>query len=975
MKKTFLKIVASVLAAMMILSVAPCNGLAGLNLNVVASAGDAIIGKKLPVADVYGCGLNNIPLYVSSPDSSFSVFDDYFLYGENEDAIVTFDETSRKIYWYQIDSGESNLAFTYDIGNGDFSDGTIELVGWGSDSASKEEIEYRVSFAHLNILSNVCSPIESYEKAGVEKPGVEISRSESYDMYWNSMLPPDASICFDESSNIFYFYFPEAYLRTELLLATYDMNDGTWTYLPEIPEEFDDEAAELFLERYMEPTETVVSYLSYYLSSPSFTDEELGAKLSAEASNETYWLTDETDFDVYYNYDDKIFRFFATFDSNDDGIEERVFLWSYDISNGDFYDGVVSKSFFASSMYEIEDLEIGLLMLELVKKPIQAGTFTVLTTEVSDSTYWLALDLYESDGISLSYDEENNCIKCSIPELDLPVCNYYPSTGEIIYEKDFINLLLANGTSESEIEEVKDETSNTILSAVNPPIPNGDYATVYVGEENCPNACTDWYLTQLLDYFVFENVKICTVDDVTYLYFEAKSKEDDSVEKYSMIVGDNRYELFEDGLFNLYAPGHIDENEDGICERCLKEFCKHKNTEKINVKVVTCKEDGYSGDTYCKDCFQTFTDGHIISKETVEHSYGKFVNTKEPTIREEGECSRTCSVCGKTDTKPIEKLKSNEAKDENTNTQFNYDDAAYDGQNVEFNVELKKQNECFYKIPGLYKVYSITSTVNGVETQPKSGVVVKIKIPEDIENPQSLNVYHIDSVTNEQTLVTDSKVFRENNEWYIEFLAYSFSDYIIADETVECMHNYICRTTSATCISEGSKDYTCAICDDSYSEPIEIAPTNHSFTNYVYNNDERVGVDGTETAKCDRCTAIDTRTKVGSAKASPVYAIRNMSKYNGQTIELKSSLTIYADVQNCTDVKWFVTGANYTPNADGSITINQATTDFSVYFTAKDIDGNTVTSEIETVKVKTGFFAMLVAFFKGLFKLLPDLKQ
>lgn len=40
----------------------------------------------------------------------------------------------------------------------------------------------------------------------------------------------------------------------------------------------------------------------------------------------------------------------------------------------------------------------------------------------------------------------------------------------------------------------------------------------------------------------------------------------------------------------------------------------------------------------------------------------------------------------------------------------------------------------------------------------------------------------------------------------------------------------------------------------------------HKFTKYIYNNDAKVGVDGTETAICDNgCGAKDTKTKVGSA--------------------------------------------------------------------------------------------------------------
>jgi len=185
--------------------------------------------------------------------------------------------------------------------------------------------------------------------------------------------------------------------------------------------------------------------------------------------------------------------------------------------------------------------------------------------------------------------------------------------------------------------------------------------------------------------------------------------------------------------------------------------------------------------------------------------------------------------------------------------------------------------------------------------------------------------------------------------------------------------------TKPSCGVKGTTTYIASFANPIFEiqtkDVIDIQALTHSYTNYTYNNDAHIGVDGTETAQCDHCTETHTRTKVGTAKAAPVYSIKNLSKYNGQTIDYKSSLTIYADVQNCTDVKWVVAGAKYTTNADGSITINQATGDFSVYFTAKDLDGNTVTSETESVKVNTGFFAKLVAFFKGLFGSLPDLKQ
>ena len=54
------------------------------------------------------------------------------------------------------------------------------------------------------------------------------------------------------------------------------------------------------------------------------------------------------------------------------------------------------------------------------------------------------------------------------------------------------------------------------------------------------------------------------------------------------------------------------------------------------------------------------------------------------------------------------------------------------------------------------------------------------------------------------------------------------------------------------------------VCDDCGRQYGDGDPDNHSFTNYVYNNDATCTADGTETAECDRCGKTDTREKAGS---------------------------------------------------------------------------------------------------------------
>ena len=67
-----------------------------------------------------------------------------------------------------------------------------------------------------------------------------------------------------------------------------------------------------------------------------------------------------------------------------------------------------------------------------------------------------------------------------------------------------------------------------------------------------------------------------------------------------------------------------------------------------------------------------------------------------------------------------------------------------------------------------------------------------------------------------------------------------------------------------TCTTVGSKSHHCSRCDDK-TDITEVAALGHSFTDYKTNNDATYIEDGTETAKCDRCTVTDTRTDEDSA--------------------------------------------------------------------------------------------------------------
>lgn len=93
------------------------------------------------------------------------------------------------------------------------------------------------------------------------------------------------------------------------------------------------------------------------------------------------------------------------------------------------------------------------------------------------------------------------------------------------------------------------------------------------------------------------------------------------------------------------------------CKDCHSEYgevdaTNHTgDTEIKNAVEATCKKEGYTGDTYCKDCGKIITSGKSIAK--TEHKWDAGKITKEPTTTKEGERTYTCTVCSETKTEVI----------------------------------------------------------------------------------------------------------------------------------------------------------------------------------------------------------------------------------------------------------------------------------------------------------------------------------
>lgn len=90
-----------------------------------------------------------------------------------------------------------------------------------------------------------------------------------------------------------------------------------------------------------------------------------------------------------------------------------------------------------------------------------------------------------------------------------------------------------------------------------------------------------------------------------------------------------------------------------VCGRCGEEYGPYDNTNHVNIVVqdkkdATCQQEGYTGDTVCKDCGSMVSQGKAVAK--TEHVWDAGKITKAPTETAEGVRTYTCTVC-KTATK------------------------------------------------------------------------------------------------------------------------------------------------------------------------------------------------------------------------------------------------------------------------------------------------------------------------------------
>ena len=286
----------------------------------------------------------------------------------------------------------------------------------------------------------------------------------------------------------------------------------------------------------------------------------------------------------------------------------------------------------------------------------------------------------------------------------------------------------------------------------------------------------------------------------------------------------------------------------------------HQHTEIRNKKDATCKEEGYTGDTYCTDCGAKVSSGQAIAK--IDHTWDNGKVTTEATCEHTGVRTYTCSVCGET------------KEEETPKTDHTYDDGTVTKKPTCIETGIKTytctvcQKTKTEEIPAIGHQHTeirnkkeATCTETGYTgdtyckdcgTKLSSGEVISKKAHDyevkDRQKPTCTTDGYVLSVCkacgdekqevlpatgHQHTEIRNKKEATckaegYTGDMYCKDCGEKLSDGKTIAKTTEHTWDAGKVTKAATCTEKGVKTYTCTVCGATKTE--EIAATGHQHT-------------------------------------------------------------------------------------------------------------------------------------------------
>lgn len=353
-----------------------------------------------------------------------------------------------------------------------------------------------------------------------------------------------------------------------------------------------------------------------------------------------------------------------------------------------------------------------------------------------------------------------------------------------------------------------------------------------------------------------------------------------------------------------------------VCKNCGLTTSKkqtpatgHIHTEVRNKKDATYTDDGYTGDTYCKDCGKKLETGTMIPKLVEkEHDYGEWVLDQAPTCKKYGVRHRICKNCGDREVDVLDKVDHSwelvsttpatctigeiqhykcsvcgETKDVTLSNPLG--EHSWDNGKVTKEATCKEEGSKTYtcSICGDTKTEAIPKKDH---TWDEGKVTKKATCTEDglkvytCKNCGETKEEILKATGHQHTEVRNEKKATCTEEGYSGDIYCTDCGELIkkGSATEKTDHNWkVTSEEKATCEKDGSKTFTCTECGETKTET--TPKTGHKFSNWKTVKAQSIYSGAVQERTCNSCGKKETRI-VGD-KLKPVL------KVNAPKLQLK----------------------------------------------------------------------------------------
>ena len=314
-----------------------------------------------------------------------------------------------------------------------------------------------------------------------------------------------------------------------------------------------------------------------------------------------------------------------------------------------------------------------------------------------------------------------------------------------------------------------------------------------------------------------------------------------------------------------------------VCKNCGLTTSKkqtpatgHIHTEVRNKKDATYTDDGYTGDTYCKDCGKKLETGTMIPKLVEkEHDYGEWVLDQAPTCKKYGVRHRICKNCGDREVDVLDKV------DHSWELVSTTPATCTIGE-----IQHYKCSVC-----GETKDVTLSNPL-GEHSWDEGKVTKKATCTEDGEKTYTCTVCNttktevIPATGHQHKEVRNAKKATCTEDGYSGDVYCKDCGELIkkGSATEKANHNWqLTKEEKVTCEKDGSKTYTCADCKGTKTETIPA--TGHKFDSWKTVKAQSIYSGAVQKRTCNACGKKETRI-VGD-KLKPVL------KVNAPKLQLK----------------------------------------------------------------------------------------